>query len=163
MYATKKVKEIMIDIFRYPHVPYWFTLDQVIKILKIFITQKESPIPFIVLVFDEQYNLKGLVGLEEIFRGLEMGLVENLEKIDEETVNILFTKKIKNLVNKQVHEIMIPVSEFINAEDPISKAVYLIIHHKLQVIPVLENKKLVGIVRLKEIFNVIVDQLIEED
>jgi len=162
MPAKRKVKEIMIDIFEYPHVPYWFTLDQVIKILKVFITQKESPIPFIVLIFDEQYNLKGLVGLEEIFRGLEMGLVENLEKLDEETVNILFTEKIKDLANKQVHEIMIPVKEFISTEDTISKAAYLIIHHKLQVLPVLENKKLVGIIRLKEIFNIIADQLVKD-
>jgi len=130
--------------------------------LKVFITQKESPIPFIVLIFDEQYNLKGLVGLEEIFRGLEMGLVENLEKLDEETVNILFTEKIKDLANKQVHEIMIPVKEFISTEDTISKAAYLIIHHKLQVLPVLENKKLVGIIRLKEIFNIIADQLVKD-
>lgn len=162
MPAKRKVKEIMIDIFEYPHVPYWFTLDQVIKILKVFITQKESPIPFIVLIFDEQSNLKGLVGLEEIFRGLEMGLVENLEKLDEETVNILFTEKIKDLANKQVHEIMIPVKEFISTEDIISKAAYLIIHHKLQVLPVLENKKLVGIIRLKEIFNIIADQLVKD-
>lgn len=162
MPAKRKIKEIMIDIFEYPHVPYWFTLDQVIKILKVFITQKESPIPFIVLIFDEQSNLKGLVGLEEIFRGLEMGLVENLEKLDEETVNILFTEKIKDLANKQVHEIMIPVKEFISTEDTISKAAYLIIHHKLQVLPVLENKKLVGIIRLKEIFNIIADQLVKD-
>lgn len=162
MPAKRKVREIMIDIFKYPHVPYWFTLDQAIKILKVFITQQEAPIPFIILVFDEQYNLIGVVGLEEIFRGLEMGLAENVEKINEETVSVIFTEKVKDLVNKQVREVMIPVTEFITTEDTVSKAAYLIIHKKLGIIPVIENKKLVGIVRLNEVFNIIADQLIKD-
>lgn len=159
MPAKKRVKEIMIDIFKYPHVPYWFTLDQAIKILKVFISQKESPVPFIILVFDEQYNLIGWIGLEEIFRGLEMGLTENLEKVTEETVNLLFTEKVKEVASKQVQEIMVPVKDFVTTEDTVSKAAFLIIHNKLRIIPVLENRKLVGIVRLKEIFNLIADQL----
>lgn len=162
MPAKRKVKEIMIDIFKYPHVPYWFTLDQAIKILKVFITQKEAPIPFIILVFDEQYNLIGIVGLEEIFHGLEMGLVENVEKINEETVSVLFTEKVKDLANKQVKEVMISIKDFINVDDPISKAAYLMIHNKLSIIPVVENKKLVGVVRLIEVFNIIADQLVKD-
>lgn len=156
---AKKVKEIMIDIFNYPHIPYWFTLEEAIKILKIFITQHENFNPFIILVFDERYNLIGVVGLEEILRGLELSLTKDLGKVTEETVKTIFTEKIKDLVSRQIQEFMVPIKEFIYSEDTVEKAVYLFIYHKPQVLAVLKDQKLVGIVRPQEIINLIANEL----
>ncbi len=60
---------------------------------------------------------------------------------------------------KAVSEVMTPLKCFVEPDDPITKAAYLMIDNDLMVIPVLERKKkLVGLVLLTEVF----DQLCSE-
>ena len=68
----KLVKDVMIGIFEYPHIPYWFTINQAVRIIKVsFISSKKYPEPMAILVFDEKYNLMGTLTLKDILRGLE--------------------------------------------------------------------------------------------
>jgi len=72
MPKSKVVKDLMLDVFDYPHVPYWFTIGQAIKIIKVsFISAKKCPEPLAILVFDEKYNLMGTLSLKNILTGLE--------------------------------------------------------------------------------------------
>jgi CBS-domain-containing membrane protein len=49
---------------------------------------------------------------------------------------------------------MLPTKHFVDADDPLTKAAYLLVRHDLSVLPVIENKKkLVGVVRMSEILN----------
>ena len=60
MSDSKVVKDVMTGIFEYPHVPYWFTIGQAIRIVKVsFLSTKKYPDPMAILVFDEKYNLHG--------------------------------------------------------------------------------------------------------
>ena len=68
----KAVKDVMIGVFEYPHVPYWFSISQAIRIVRVsFLEAKKCPDPMAVLVFDEKYNLMGTLTLKDILRGLE--------------------------------------------------------------------------------------------
>src|SRR5512135_2618786 len=68
----KTAKDVMIGIFEYPHVPYWFSINQAIRIVKVsFISEKKYPDPMAILVFDEKYNLMGTLTLKDILKGLE--------------------------------------------------------------------------------------------
>ncbi len=81
MSDSKVVKDVMIGIFEYPHVPYWFTINQAIKIVKAsFISAKKYPDPLAVLVFDEKYNLMGTITLKDILRGMEPRFLKASEK-----------------------------------------------------------------------------------
>ena len=67
-----KVKDLMIPLEDYPHIPYWFTLRQAMAIVR------EAAIKFegqfetrAVLVFDEKYQLMGILTLRDVIRGLE--------------------------------------------------------------------------------------------
>ncbi|MFH1015292.1 MAG: CBS domain-containing protein, partial [Nitrospirota bacterium] len=74
----------------------------------------------------------------------------------------LFNKESKDLAEKPVSEIMVPAKYFVEPDDPITKAAFMIIHNDLILLPVLENKKkFVGLVRLIEIFNEISDAVLK--
>ena len=48
---------------------------------------------------------------------------------------------------------MMPAKHFLKPEDPITKAAYLMLRNDLILLPVIENnKKLVGVVRVIEVF-----------
>ena len=164
MSDSKVVKDVMIGIFEYPHVPYWFTINEAIKIVRAsFISAKKYPDPLAVLIFDEKYNLMGTITLKDILRGMEPRFLKASEKAqglteDESTLSLiwdtLFDKSAKALADKQVSTIMVPAQYFVEPTDPITKAAYLMLHHDLILLPVLEGrKKFVGLVRMIEVFD----------
>jgi CBS-domain-containing membrane protein len=172
MQSDKKVKDLMIDIFDYPHIPYWFSIEQAMKIIKVsFIKEKKYTEPLAILVFDEKYNLLGTLTLKDILKGLEPRFMRSTEKAqgyiqEEKDLSLiwdtLFTKESKELAQKTVSEIMIPAKYFVEPNDPITKAAYLMIHDDLLLLPVLEaKKKFVGLVRLIEIFDEISDAILK--
>lgn len=173
MQSAKKIKDIMIGIFEYPHIPYWFSIAQAVRIVKVsFLSSKKYPEPIAILVFDEKYNLMGTLSLKDILRGLEPRFLKPSTKVqateeDEAGLSIiwdtLFTKESKELAEKAVSEIMVSARHFVEPGDPITKAAYLMLHHDLILLPVLENKKkFIGVVRMTEIFDEISDAIVKE-
>ena len=132
MSKSKVVKDLMIDVFEYPHVPYWFTIKQAIMVVKKSVLDTEKCIhPLVVLVFDEKYNILGTLTLKDILKGLESKGKES-----------------------PVSEVMIPAKLFVEPDDPAAKAADLILNNDLILLPVIENKtKFVGVVRMIEIFD----------
>ena len=164
MSKDKKVKDIMIGIFEYPHIPYWFSILQAIRIVKVsFISTKKYPEPMAVLVFDEKYNLMGTLTLKDILRGLDPAFSKHSTKAQEPgsdepglsvILDTLFTQESKERAEKPVSEIMIPSKHFVEPTDSIIKAAYMMIQHDLILMPVLENQtKCVGLVRIIELFD----------
>lgn len=169
----KVVKDVMLGIFEYPHIPYWFSIEQAIKVVKAsFIQPGKHMDPLAVLVFDEKYNLLGTITLKDILKGLEPSFLRPPLKAqvpEEEKTGLsiiwdsLFTQESKKLAQKSVSEIMVPAKYFVEPSDPVTKAAYLMIHYELPILPVLEDKKkFVGIVRMVEIFDIISEEIIKE-
>jgi Mg/Co/Ni transporter MgtE len=173
MSESKIVKDLMLDVFDYPHVPYWFTINQAIKIIKVsFISAKKYPEPLAILVFDEKYNLMGTLSLKNILTGLEpkfMRPTTDAQAYTKEGPELaliwstLFNKESKDLAEKPVSEVMVPAKYFVEPDDSITKAAYLMIHQDLILLPVLENKKkFVGLVRMREIFDELTNIILKE-
>jgi CBS-domain-containing membrane protein len=173
MHSDKKVKDLMIGVFDYPHIPYWFSIDQAMKIIKAsFIKEKKYTEPLAILVFDEKYNLLGTLTLKDILRGLEPRFMRPTDKAQayiqegQELSLIwdtLFASESKELAQKPVNEIMVPTKYFVEPDDSIAKAAYLMIHDDLPLLPVLEaKKKFVGLVRMIEIFDELTNVIIKE-
>ena len=52
---------------------------------------------------------------------------------------------------------------FVEPGDPLTKAAYLMLHHDVVLLPVLENKKkFIGLVRMIEVFDEISNALLKE-
>lgn len=173
MSDRKVVKDLMTGIFEYPHIPYWFSISQAIRIVKVsFISSKKYPEPMAILVFDEKYNLMGTLTLKDIMKGLEPRFLKPSAKAqvaeeDESVLSLiwdtLFSKETKEMAEKPVSEIMTPAKYFVEPNDPITKAAYLMLHHDLILLPVLEDKKkFVGLVRMIEVFDEISNAILKE-
>ncbi len=172
MPENRKVREVMIDVFEFPHIPHWFTIKQAIGIIKkSFIDTEKCVFPQVVMVFDEKYNLMGMFTPRDIIKGLESRLKPvsikdaDIGYTDENAMAAfeagMFAAESKKLSEKPVSEIMIHAKTSVSPEDTVVKAAFLMSHHNLTVMPVLDNNKLVGLVRMIEAFNELSDAVLE--
>ncbi|KAF0180786.1 MAG: hypothetical protein FD164_1645 [Nitrospirae bacterium] len=164
MEQTQKVSAVMEDIFEFPHLPYWFSLRQAIDIIKATGTAVGvSDFPRAILIFDEKYNLLGTLDIRDILRGLDPQLKDlNGESVLPDPA-VLYRKTDTDLLDKPVSEYMRPADLFIGPDDPISLAAYYMVVQSRAYLPVLEDKrKLIGIVKMMNVFNAITDPLLSE-
>ena len=145
MAAHTTVREIMVDVFEYPHIPYWFTLRQAAGIVRNTLLQGERPVhPPVVLVFDEKYNLVGMANLREIMRGLEP-----LWSGDGQAA----APGGKPVSETPIATVMRATEAFVEPGAGVADAARIILETGLELVPVLEDrKKLIGVVRWQEVF-----------
>lgn len=154
----KKVKDLMIPLEDYPHIPYWFTLRQAMAIVREAAIKFEGVFePRAVLVFDEKYQLMGVLTLRDIIKGLEPKFLKEtaLVKMDPSLTVLLgdlFGPNMKQESQKPVSEVMSPIRITVDAQDAIVKALYMMIKENVGMIPVMQDKKVAGIVRLSDLF-----------
>ncbi len=172
MSEGKLVRDLMVDVFEFPHIPYWFSVRQAIGVIKKSLLGSEKcHHPMAILVFDEKYNLMGTLSLKDILSGVEPRFMKPSTKAqwpseDESGLSLiwdsLFNAESKALAEKPVSDIMTPVKVFVKPDDPITKAAYLMVRHDLNLLPVLEDKKkFVGLVRIIEIFDEISETILK--
>ena len=138
------VRDIMVDVFEYPHIPYWFTLRQAAGIVRNTLLAGDKHVqPLVVLVFDEKYNLVGMVDLREIVKGLEplwSGVAAPAPPA-------------KPASEAAVATVMRAVDAFVEPAASVADAARLIVERGLELVPVLEDgKKLIGVARWQEVF-----------
>jgi len=155
----KKVGELMIPLTDYPHIPYWFTIKQAIAIVKTTALGLEGKMePTTLLVFDEKYQLMGSLTMEDLIRGVEKKFLRSNNFMSKEWdtpvfFEGLFTEGVKDEAQKPVSEIMSPVKETVSPDESIIKAIYIMMERHLQLLPVIEQGTIKGVIRLNEIFN----------
>jgi predicted transcriptional regulator len=162
-----RVKEIMIPLSKYPHIPYWFTIRQAIVEMEkseLDIDGRKS-LPRGVLVFDEKYRLMGVVRRRDILKRLEpeipdqnSGSVTNAgeSKSDVKSVPVVpvaWVTEMKKRGEHQVCEIMMPIGVTINSEDQLVNAINKMVDNDLSIIPVMKDDKVIGVVRSVDVFH----------
>ena len=158
MSDTKKVKELMIPLEDYPHIPYWFTIRQAMAIVREAAIKFEGSFePRAVLVFDEKYQLMGMLTLRDIIKGLEPRFMHEtaLVKSDPNLTVLmgdLFGPGMREASQKPVSEVMSPIKVTIQGNDPIAKAVFMMIKENVGMMPVIQDNKVAGMIRLSDLF-----------
>jgi CBS domain-containing protein len=158
MTYQKTAEQLMIRLEDYPHIPYWFTLRQAMAIVR------EAALKFggsfeprAVLVFDEKYQLMGILTLRDIIIGLEPKFLQetSLVKMDPSLTVLMgdfFGPKMTAQSQRPVSEVMSPIKITVKASDPITKPLYLMIKEKVGLIPAMQGGKVVGMLRLNDLF-----------
>jgi len=158
----KHVGDIMIPLDDYPHLPHWFTLRQALAELtgaRYEIAGGKMVSPIAALVFDEEYQLLGLLRLRDILRGIEPRYLAG-EKLhlkyqdistrpDPDLMDLsleMTVKTIREQSERRVSEVMQPIVATLRFEDPLMKAASMFVEHGLNLIPVLSDGKVVGVV-----------------
>jgi CBS-domain-containing membrane protein len=145
---TKKVKDLIIPLTDYPHMPYWGTLREAIAQLNVaFETGHHT-----VLVFDEAYKLMGMLLEKDILKGIEPKFAQH----HEDGVPIMWDQLLKSGAEKQlgrpIKEFMSAVTATVDAEDNILKASHIMVDKNAYLLPVMEGDKLIGVVRMGDLF-----------
>ena len=164
----KKVKDLMIPLEDYPHIPYWFTLRQAMAIVREAAIKFEGSFePRAVLVFDEKYQLMGILTLRDVIRGLEPRFLQetSLVKGDPNLAVLmgdLFGPGLKEASQKPVSEVMSPIKATVQGNDLVAKAIFLMIKENVGMMPVVQDNKVAGMVRLSDLFKDISDLVLGE-
>jgi CBS-domain-containing membrane protein len=154
----KKVKDLMIPLEDYPHIPCWFTLHQAMAFFReAAIKLGGSFEPRAVLVFDEKYQPMGMLALRDIFKGLEPRVMEETGMAEADPnfavlMGDLFGPGMREASQKPVREVMSPIKVTVHGQDPIAKAIFLMIQKNVGLLPVIQNSKVAGIVRGSDLF-----------
>jgi len=158
MLHQKTTEDLMIRLEDYPHIPYWFTLRQAMAIVREATVKFEGSFePRAVLVFDEKYQLMGVLTLRDIIIGLEPQFLQEtgLIKMDPSLTVFMgdfFGPKMTEQSQRAVSEVMSPIKITVNAEDPITKPLYLMVKENIGLVPVLQGGRVVGLLRLSDLF-----------
>ena len=158
MSYRKTAEDLMIRLEDYPHIPYWFSLRQAMAIVREATLKFEGSFePRAVLVFDEKYQLMGILTLRDIIIGLEPKFLQEagLIKMDPSLTVLMgdfFGPKMKEQSQRAVSEVMSPIKITVKASDPISKPLYLMIKETVGLVPVVQGGRVVGMLRLSDLF-----------
>lgn len=168
---NKKVKELFVPISDYPNIRDDASVKDAYAILKR--NFQEGKGYRTILVLDEKNQLKGLLSLGDLIQAVEprflkmtkppayQGLTQEypaLTRIWQE----LFSKECKEEARKTVKDVMAPIKATVSTDDSIAKVAYLMITTSSHVIPVLDKDKVIGVVRLVDIFNEIASVILED-
>lgn len=156
--GIKKAREVMIPLDSYPHIPYWFTLSQAVAALEKaeFDVGGQKSLPRCVLVFNESYDLLGMVRRRDILRGLKC---ESLAEIilpevvghASEPSGLALSKRIQDNLQRQVSDVMRPIKDSVKHDDNIINVACMMVDGDLSFIPVMKDNKVIGVVRTVEI------------
>ena len=164
---TRTAVEIMIPLEQYPHIPYWFTLRQAVAEMEKSELEchGRKSLPRALLVFDEKYQLLGIVRRRDILAGLEPKFLRTMPmpqrkqlfdvEVDPELLEMTsgkMSKAMRDQAEQQVSEVMQQVGATVEMDDRLPKIVYKMLRIDLNLLPVMEGHKVVGVVRSVDVF-----------
>jgi CBS-domain-containing membrane protein len=157
METKKKVKDLVIPLSDYPHMPYWGTLREAIAQLNVAYETGHHT----VLVFDEAYKLVGMLLQKDMLKGLEPKFAKHYE----DGVPILWDDLLESGSETQlarpIKEFMSQATATIDAEDSILKASHIMLNEDAYLLPVMEGDKLIGVVRMGDVFHEITNAVLK--
>ena len=152
--------DIMIPLDKYPHIPYWYTLRQALVALERteLTMDNVKSLARVVLVFDEEYRLLGLVRRRDILSGLEPDYLRRYlppatganERIE---VSEQLLQSIQKNIEKQVSDVMVRLYQAVDINDTIIDVSHTIVEKNVSLVPVTKDGEVVGVVRTVEILH----------
>lgn len=114
-----------------------------------------------VIVSDDYGNPLGMVTFRSVLQALEPFFAK-AEHLSVPTFwEGLFTERCVSEARKSIKDIMHPINVIaLDANDTLIKAVHAMIKHKLGTLPVKKNNRLVGMIRVNELFSEVHDLVV---
>lgn len=170
--AVKRVREMMIPLKDYPWVRIDDTLKYAVRVIEEAHLEvgSRTSLPRVLLVFDHDDELVGIVRRRDIMRGLEPNflvnqplearvkffevevdphLLELSEDLDIERV----LKGLRDQGKRPVGDVLRPLSTSLDPEDQIMKALYEMVSLNESLVPVVEDDQIIGVIRSVDVFH----------
>ena len=155
----QKVKDLMIPLEDYPHIPHWFTLRQAMAIIREAAVKCEGAFePRAMLVFDDKYQLMGILTIRDIITGLEPRFLQETSIVKMDSDQTVLTgdflgPNLKENSQRLVSEVMSPIKATVDGNAPVLKPIYLMIKENVGLMPVIQAGKVAGMIRFSDLFN----------
>ena len=166
---TLTVKDFIIPVDRYPHVHEAETIHDAVQVIQSYTCGENDRLRYSeLLVLNDKNQLAGRLTLQDILKGLDKRLVE-VSKVKEfegkgaEYPNLAilweesFFIECSNKADRLIRDFMSPTTT-IKAGDPLVKALSVILNGNDVIMPVVEEERVIGVIRLEEIFKAICAQ-----
>jgi len=168
MRELKRVREVMIPLGQYPSLRDTATLRDAVELMEtaaLDVNGRRS-LPRVLLVFDEIEVLVGYVRRRDLMMGLEprflvvqplayrkklfdVAVDPNLSELSHDRV----IQGVREQASRPITDVMRPIETIVQADDHIMKAIYEMVSQDLSLIPVVDGRRLVGVVRSVELFH----------
>ncbi len=175
----KRARDVMLPPDRYPIVHEWDSIRDAIVALgasAVRFADGHCIPPRYLLVLNSAEELVGIVSRRELLKGLVPQLQE-AERVDEQLRRVapfrdtsfelsvrwssLFSGAAVRASRQPVGTVMVPVRGAVNADDPLSTVVTTMIHHGVDLVPVLEGRRVAGIVLMTNVFDIVAEFIAE--
>ncbi len=162
MPLTKSIKDICVPLAEYPNLRDTATLrDAFATLLAGHAGGKRFRH---VLVLNDRDQLVGILGMRDILRGLFPDYLRTREHAHHEgpipdfpALTLIWAQTCETqcpvAADKRVTDFMATVPGKVGVDDPITKAAYLLVTHDTSMLPVVDGNRLVGVVRMIDVFN----------
>jgi CBS domain-containing protein len=163
MSLSLPIRDICVPLSEYPHVADTSTLRDAFAVLLAGFASGRRYRHVLVLNADSQ--LVGLLGMRDILRGLFPDYLRSRELKhhaqepvpDFPALTLIWAETCRSQCKEAA---MRPVAGFMGAvpatvasDDPLTKAAYLMVTHDVSMLPVVDGGRLVGVVRMIDVFN----------
>ena len=174
--AMRRVREMMIPLDEYPWVRIHDTLKYAVRVMEEARLEvgRRASLPRVLLVFDHNDDLVGIVRRRDIMRGLEpdflvnqpleyrvkffeVGVDPHLSELSPELSKEVdldrVVKGLRDQGSRPVGDVVRPISTSLGPDDQIMKAVYEMVSLNESLIPVVEDERVIGVVRSVDVFH----------
>jgi CBS domain-containing protein len=160
---SSQVRDILIPLGNYPHVRRGASVCQAFAVLRE--AQQAAGWRFRnLLVFDDRGGLLGVLGIRDLLRAmmpdyLKTTLNRHFEgpADDAAALSIVWESSLEGLCARMdqvpVDDYLQPVLDTVDADAHLTRAAYLMVAHGVDMLPVLDGKEVVGVVRIVDLFN----------
>lgn len=164
MVHQKKVRDVMIPLADYATVTEDATVKECIEVMRRALTGSKGDIYIrCLLVLDKEQRPRGILTLRDLIRAIEPGfsdpqkLAETIQwaasKPEFGWDKFLDEEQARERTKKTVKDIMRQLKLItIDADAPLLQAAFLMVKHNIGRLPVTEGDRVIGMVRLNEVF-----------
>lgn len=175
-----RARDVMLPPESYPHCTPSCTIREAIVALSasaVRLPDGHIMLPRYVLVVDGDGELEGIVSRRELLSGLVPQLQRSRES--EERIRelvpfggstpselmirwtSLFSKAALEASNRSVASIMAPIKGAVQVDDSVSTVISTMLRHGVDLVPVLEGRKVAGVVLMTNIFDIVAQFILE--
>ena len=163
---TMTARDLMVPLQEYPHALPDDTLRDAARMLveaQIGVGEGRRSMPRVVLVFDEDRKLLGVVRRRDIFRGLEPDLLEGLDEstdvhikgeADANLAEVLApddSRHWRQRFEQPVADFMCGIGARVDAGDSVLKIIYELVGNDTHIAEVVDDNQVLGVVRTVDV------------
>jgi len=159
MPGTKKVKELMVPVAEYPVVYNSDTLKDAIQVLKNYLNENKQHRSMTVLSREgTEEKLAGILTVRDILNAIKAKTLsyEGAEAFTMSWSRFYHKSSLCVSCTTKVADAIRPlVTDFVQSEQDVSDAIGIMMTKKINILPVFEGEKLVGIIRAIDVLDYI--------